>query len=68
MTGVALTPGMWRQIMTRRIKAFVANESGATAVEYALLASLIAIVIVTSVAAIGTKLSGVFNEVATNLK
>jgi pilus assembly protein Flp/PilA len=54
--------------MTRRIKAFVANESGATAVEYALLASLIAIVIVTSVAAIGTKLSGVFNEVATNLK
>jgi pilus assembly protein Flp/PilA len=59
---------MWRQIMTRRIKAFVANESGATAVEYALLASLIAIVIVTSVAAIGTKLSGVFNEVATNLK
>ena len=54
--------------MTDRIKAFLANESGATAVEYALLASLIAIAIVTSVTAIGVKLTGVFNEVATNLK
>jgi pilus assembly protein Flp/PilA len=54
--------------MTHRITAFLANESGATAVEYALLASLIAIVIVTTVTAIGTKLNGVFNEVASNLK
>jgi pilus assembly protein Flp/PilA len=60
------TVAKWRG--RRRITAFLANESGATAVEYALLASLIAIVIVTTVTAIGTKLNGVFNEVASNLK
>ena len=37
------------------------------AVEYGLLVSLIAMVIITAVTAVGTKLSGLFNSVATNL-
>ena len=54
--------------MSSRVKAFFSDESGATAVEYALIASLIAIVIVGAITAIGTQLSGTFNEVSANLK
>ncbi|WP_174247476.1 Flp family type IVb pilin [Methylocapsa sp. S129] len=54
--------------MIKSIKKFVANESGATAIEYALIASLIAVAIIVSLGALGTKLNGTFNEVAGNLK
>ena len=47
---------------------FLKNESGATAIEYGLIASLIALVIIAGVTAVGTNLSGAFNTVATNLK
>jgi pilus assembly protein Flp/PilA len=45
----------------------VADESGATAIEYALIASLVAIAIVGALTVIGTKLSNTFNEVGSNL-
>jgi pilus assembly protein Flp/PilA len=48
------------------IDKFAANESGATAIEYALLALLIAIPIILSITAIGSGLSGRFNEVSSN--
>jgi pilus assembly protein Flp/PilA len=54
--------------MTDRIKAFLANESGATAIEYALIASLIAVAIIGTVTTLGGKVKTVFNEVANNLK
>jgi pilus assembly protein Flp/PilA len=54
--------------MTDRIKAFIANESGATAIEYALIASLIAIAIITALTNLGTRLSTTFREVSSNLK
>jgi pilus assembly protein Flp/PilA len=60
--------GAWKEIMTDRIKAFVANESGATAIEYALIASLIAIAIITALTNLGTRLSTTFREVSSNLK
>jgi pilus assembly protein Flp/PilA len=50
------------------IKKFVADESGVTAIEYALIASLIAVFIITAVTAVGTKVSTVFNEIGTTLK
>jgi pilus assembly protein Flp/PilA len=49
------------------IKKFVANESGATAIEYALIASLIAVAIIASITALGTKMQTTFNEVSGNL-
>lgn len=52
--------------MKQLIEKFTADEAGATAIEYAFLALLIAIPIILSLAAIGTKLSGSFNEVASN--
>jgi len=54
--------------MTSLFKQFARDESGATAIEYGLIASLIALVIIGAVGALGTKLQGTFNEVTSNLK
>jgi pilus assembly protein Flp/PilA len=53
--------------MRTPITRFAWDESGATAIEYGLIASLIAVVIIASVTIVGTKLSTTFNEVANNL-
>ena len=44
------------------------DESGATAIEYALISSLIAIFIIGSLQVLGTKLSTEFSEVSNALK
>ncbi|HWM60786.1 MAG TPA: Flp family type IVb pilin [Rhizomicrobium sp.] len=49
------------------ISRFVRDESGATAIEYGLIAALIAVVIITAVTAVGTQLSSIFNVVQTKL-
>jgi pilus assembly protein Flp/PilA len=54
--------------MIKSINNFIANESGATAIEYALIASLIAVAIIVSITALGSKLQNTFNEVSSNLK
>jgi pilus assembly protein Flp/PilA len=54
--------------MMTMFKSFVANESGATAIEYALIASLIAIALVTILGQLGGKLSSEFSEVSSALK
>ncbi len=54
--------------MLRLLKTFLANESGATAIEYSLIASLIALAIITAVSSVGNKLKAPFNEVTSNLK
>jgi pilus assembly protein Flp/PilA len=45
----------------------ISNEKGVTAIEYGLIAALIAVVIITAVTLIGTNLSAVFNGIATKL-
>ncbi|HEY1454342.1 MAG TPA: Flp family type IVb pilin [Roseiarcus sp.] len=47
---------------------FLNTEDGATAIEYALLASLITLFIVAAVQTVGTKVSTVFTEVGNGLK
>jgi pilus assembly protein Flp/PilA len=54
--------------MKNMVSRFVKDESGATAIEYGLIASLIAIAIIAAATQLGTKLSGTFNNVANNLK
>jgi pilus assembly protein Flp/PilA len=54
--------------MLASFKSFVANESGATAIEYALIASLIAIALVTILGSLGTRLSAEFSEISSALK
>jgi pilus assembly protein Flp/PilA len=54
--------------MFRSIKNFAADDSGVTAIEYALIASLIAVFIIVAVQQVGTQVSTVFNDVSTKLK
>ncbi|MGA3305669.1 MAG: Flp family type IVb pilin [Stellaceae bacterium] len=43
------------------------DESGVTAIEYGLIAALVAVVIISAVTTLGTNLKTTFNSVATNL-
>jgi pilus assembly protein Flp/PilA len=49
------------------LNRFLRSDEGVTAIEYALIAGLIALVIVGAVTLIGTALQGPFNDVASNL-
>lgn len=53
--------------MKRIFARFAADESGATAIEYGLIAGLIAVVIIAAAGKIGTNLSLKFNAIASNL-
>jgi pilus assembly protein Flp/PilA len=53
--------------MQKLISQFLRNESGATAIEYGLIAALIAVVIIGAVSAVGTNLAGTFNNIASNV-
>ncbi len=48
-------------------KRFVEDESGATAIEYGLIAALIAVVIITAVTQVGTRLERTFQKVRDGL-
>jgi pilus assembly protein Flp/PilA len=50
------------------IKNFIKDESGATAIEYGLIAALIALVIITATQTIGTNLLASFNNIATQVR
>jgi pilus assembly protein Flp/PilA len=52
----------------RHLQKFVNDEAGATAIEYALIASLIAIALVTILTSLGSRLSSEFSEVSSALK
>jgi pilus assembly protein Flp/PilA len=54
--------------MKRSIQNFLADESGATAIEYGLIAAGISLAIIAAVNSVGTSLSGVFNKVSGSLK
>ena len=55
-------------LMRKILMNFCKNESGATAIEYGLIAALIAVVIITGVTAVGTNLSQTFVSLSTQLK
>ena len=50
--------------ITSIVRNFLADEQGATAIEYGLLAGLIAVVIIVAVTTIGTNLKAIFKMVA----
>ena len=54
--------------MKNLIAQFSADESGATAIEYALLASLIAVAIIGATTTLGNKVGGTFSSVSNQLK
>ena len=54
--------------MNNLFARFVRDESGATAIEYGLIAALIAVVIITAVGLVGTNLTATFNSIAAKIK
>jgi pilus assembly protein Flp/PilA len=50
------------------VQKFLIDEAGATSIEYALIASLIAVFIIVALQLVGTQLSTVFTEVGGALK
>ena len=56
------------EMIVSLVKDFFQDESGATAIEYGLIAALIPVVIITGVTAVGTKLSTTFTPLSTKLK
>ena len=53
--------------MTNSVKRFVRDESGATAIEYGLIAAGIAVAIIVAVNAVGTDLSSLFGRISDKL-
>lgn len=53
--------------MLARVLKRLKNSKGATAIEYALIASLIAVVAIGAMRALGTKLTTLFNNISNNL-
>jgi pilus assembly protein Flp/PilA len=53
--------------MTQLLKQLAQEEDGVTAIEYGLIAALIAVAIITAVGLVGTNLTNVFNFVAGKL-
>jgi pilus assembly protein Flp/PilA len=55
------------RVMRNFFSLFIKDESGATAIEYGLIASLISVAAIVAFSAVGTQLSAVFNFVAGQL-
>lgn len=53
--------------MSKFVARFIKDESGATAIEYGLIAALIAVVIIGAVTTLGTNLQAKFNTIATTI-
>ncbi len=53
--------------LTNLLRRFSGDESGATAIEYGLIAALIAVVIIAAVRRLGTNLSAKFNTIAASV-
>jgi pilus assembly protein Flp/PilA len=49
------------------LKSFLRDESGATAIEYGLIAAGISVAIIVTVQALGTKLNATFDSISTKL-
>jgi pilus assembly protein Flp/PilA len=55
-------------IMKNQVERFVEDESGATAIEYGLIAALIAVGIIAAARGLGSQIGDTFNTVTTTMK
>jgi len=67
MVGLLLALNKGRQLMRNFINRFAKDESGATAIEYGLIAALISVVIIGALITIGPKVQAMFEKVNTEL-
>jgi pilus assembly protein Flp/PilA len=59
--------GIFFEVPYNLFHRFIEDQSGVTAIEYGLIAALIAVIIIVGVTAVGTSLSGTFQSIATAL-
>ena len=52
----------------KNVMRFLKNKSGATAIEYGLIAALIAVAVIGGVGALGTSANATFNKVSSSIK
>lgn len=52
----------------QKLRTIIRNSDGATAIEYGLIAALIAIAAITAMSSLGTKVGTTFNNVSANMK
>ncbi len=57
----------WENVMQKLVARFMNDESGATAIEYGLIASLIAVAIIVGAKALGSQINNTFNNVANKM-
>ncbi len=53
--------------MTKLMSRFLKDESGATAIEYGLIAALISVALITGAGALGSKLNTMFTNLSTTI-
>ena len=53
--------------MVTKLRKFIEDESGATAIEYGLIAALVSVAAITALQAMGNSLSNMFNTVSNQL-
>jgi pilus assembly protein Flp/PilA len=66
-THAAGKTGVHREKSKMLLRKFVRDESGATAIEYGLIAACIAIAIIVAAQGVGTQLNATFDKVKTDL-
>lgn len=54
--------------MLKNVRSIIANEDGATAIEYGLIAALIAVAVMTTVAGLGSQLDTTFSKTSSQLQ
>jgi len=57
-----------RKLMGVCVRRFLCDESGATAIEYAMIASGIAVAIATTIVSLGSSVKGLYSSVATSMQ
>ncbi len=57
-----------RQLMGVAVRRFLRDQSGATAIEYAMIASGIAVAIASTIVSLGTSVKGLYSSVATAMQ
>jgi len=57
-----------RSLMDVCVRRFLRDESGATAIEYAMIASGIAVAIATTIVSLGSNVKGLYSSVATAMQ
>ena len=65
-SGRATSP-QWTRSMASLLKQFAADQTGATSIEYALIAVLVGIAIISAVTALGSSLKSIFTTVSSTV-